>query len=108
MTLTRQDFEAQYQRSADDPSSAEMLAIWEAAWQAATERERERAGKELARVREVRNWSAEDMRREIAELRDFHSFFAHRGEALFAHFGMEAVGLYNASGLNKIDIRSTE
>lgn len=34
----RQDFEAKYQRSADDPSSAEMLAIWEAAWQAATER----------------------------------------------------------------------
>lgn len=34
----RDEFEAKYQRSADDPASAEMLAIWEAAWNTATER----------------------------------------------------------------------
>lgn len=35
MTTSREAFEEKYQRSADDPTSAEMLAVWDAAWQAA-------------------------------------------------------------------------
>ena len=31
-------FEEKYQRSAQDPASAEMLSIWNEAWDAATER----------------------------------------------------------------------
>jgi len=31
-------FEEKYQRSAQDPASAEMLSIWNDAWDAATER----------------------------------------------------------------------
>lgn len=38
MTDLRAAFEAKYSRSADDPASAEMLTIWEDAWNAATER----------------------------------------------------------------------
>lgn len=38
MSTSHEAFEAHYQRSAEDPASAEMLAVWEAAWKAAVER----------------------------------------------------------------------
>lgn len=65
----RDEFEAKYQRSADDPASAEMLAIWEAAWNAATERaakkEREQADELLKALKDLssmyaRTWDLVD------------------------------------------------
>lgn len=38
MSTSHEAFEAHYQRSAEDPASAEMLAVWEAAWKVAIDR----------------------------------------------------------------------
>lgn len=48
--FTTEAFEAKYQRSADDPASAEMFAVWEAAWNTATERAAKKEREEILQL----------------------------------------------------------
>lgn len=71
----RDEFEAKYQRSADDPASAEMLAIWEAAWNTATERAAKKEREDTERMDALEAVTVENQWIVARQLDSFTAYF---------------------------------